>query len=651
MSETVAITPKIAWIFGCMILYWAYCIVWGIVGARRAGTAREYFLADGKLSPLLFTLVATATCFSGWTFIGHPGQTYAQGWQYAYASFYALTIPLSGILFLKRQWLLGRCHGFATPGEMLAWYFRSDLLRVLVVGVALLFSVPYIGVQLRAAGFLFNVLTGGLLGVQFGMWVLASVVVSYVASGGLRTVAWVDALQLALLAAGIVGVGLLALHHVGGWDRFVAGVIALARDDPVRTPDGHSHYLAVPGAIQWVSDGSRAVGGPWTGTMILTYLIALMGIQASPAFSMLAFASHRPSFAAQQVWASALVMGLILAVFTAIQGIGGHFLGADRAFMAAHPDLVNPVLADGLGQCDLLELPGGADLLVPQLIDLLGDAAPWLVGLLALAALAAMESTASCYMTTAGGLIAHDLFRRFLMPDADDHTLKFVGRMSVVGVVILALLVAGASGEALALLGGLAVSYGLQMVPALVGACYWPFLTRRGVTAGLLLGLAVVTLTETAGLNWFGIDAWGRWPLTVHAAAWGLAANFAVAVALSAFAREDDERKLESHRWLAEQTALPPRKRRWLWPTGALLLAWLLLAAGPGAVIGNDLFGDPADPARWWFGIPSIWVWQLVGWAVGIGLLALLAYFLEFGADTVRPVDGIAPESGSHKER
>ncbi|HUM91215.1 MAG TPA: sodium:solute symporter family protein, partial [Candidatus Competibacter sp.] len=335
MTEAAAIPPKIAWIFGCMILYWAYCIISGIVGARRARTSVDYFLAGGNLSPTLFALAATATCFSGWTFIGHPGLTYTEGWQYAYASFYALTIPLTGILFLKRQWLLGQRHGFTTPGALLAWYFRSDLLRIGVVGVALLFSVPYIGVQLRAAGFLFNVLTDGLLGVEFGMWVLASVVVSYVASGGLRTVVWVDVLQFPLLAVGIVSVGWLTLHYVGGWDRFIAGVIALAQDDTVRTPDGYSHYLAIPGAMQGINDGSRAIGGPWTGTMILTYLIALMGIQVSPAFTMLALASRRPAFAVQQVWVSAFAMGLILVVFTVIQGIGGHFLGADRTFLAA----------------------------------------------------------------------------------------------------------------------------------------------------------------------------------------------------------------------------------------------------------------------------------------------------------------------------
>lgn len=618
-------TAQIAWIFGGMLLYWAYCIIGGVIGAVRSQTAVDYFLVGGRLSPWLFTMVATATCFSGWTFIGHPSLAYVDGWQYAYASFYAITIPITGILFLKRQWLIGRRYRFLTPGAMLDFYFRSSGFRLLVVGVALFFSVPYIGLQLRAAGFLFNAITDGLLGVQFGMWVLASVVISYVASGGLRTVAWASALQAPLLAIGIVVIGLLVLRYVGGWDRLMMGVAALTRDDPIRTLEGYSHYLAIPGAMQWVRDGSQAVGGAWTGTMILTYLIALMGIQASPAFSMLALSSRRPAFAAQQVWVSAFVMGLILVVFTVIQGIGGHFLGMDRVFSEAHPNLVNLIIKGGLQDYDLL---------TPKLISLAGEGMPWLMGFLAISALAAMESTASCYMATAGGLIAYDLFQNFLMRDADDHTLKFIGRMGVVLVTVLALLVASISGDALALLGGLAVSYGLQMVPALTGACYWPFLTRQGVTTGLLTGLAVVTATDGVGLRELGMDIWGRWPLTIHAAAWGLLANFGVALLVSAFTRDDAERKAEWHRWLAARTTRSPSKRRWSPLVAALTVLWLLVAAGPGAVIGNALFGDPNEPATWLFGIPPIWVWQLGGWAIGVGLLFLLAYVLELGVVT-----------------
>lgn len=151
--------PKVVWLFVFVALYWTYCVFWGIKGALSAKTASDYFVAGRQISLWVFILAATATSFSGWTFMGHPGLIYSDGFQYAYASFYAITIPFTGVLFLKRQWMLGKRFGFITPGEMMAYYFRSDTIRILVVLVALVFSIPYLGVQPRASGFLFNVLT------------------------------------------------------------------------------------------------------------------------------------------------------------------------------------------------------------------------------------------------------------------------------------------------------------------------------------------------------------------------------------------------------------------------------------------------------------------------------------------------------------
>src|SRR5919112_159717 len=422
-----------------MLAYWGYCVFWGIRGSLHARTATDYFIAGRKLPGPIFVLAATATCYSGWSFFVDPGQIYTDGFPYAYVSMAAIAMPFPGVLFLKRQWILGKRFGFVTPGEMLAYYFKSELIRVLVVFVAMFFSVPYLGLQLLASGFLFSMVTNGLVGVEFGMWVLTIVVVSYVASGGLRTVAYVDVLQGVLLASGIVVIGFATLTLVGGWERLLAGIAGLVAQDPVRTPGRYSHYIAVPGAIQLVRDGTAAVGGPWTGALVLTYGFAVMGIQASPAFSMWALASRSPAaFAPQQVWASAFGMGLIVTLFSAIQGMGGHLLGADQALLEARPDLVNPAMVPALGGRDLLEMPGGHDMLVPLLINLIGVTAPWLVGLLAVCALAAMESTASAYMATAGGMLARDLFGRFLLPGADDRTQKFIGRLCVLVVVVLA---------------------------------------------------------------------------------------------------------------------------------------------------------------------------------------------------------------------
>ena len=623
---------KTIWLFVFVALYWSYCIFWGIKGALTAKTASDYFIAGRGISLWVFVLAATATSFSGWTFMGHPGLLYKDGFQYAYASFYAITIPFTGVMFLKRQWMLGKRFGFVTPGEMLATYFKSDAIRLLTVLVALVFSIPYLGVQLRASGFLFNVLTDGMLGVEVGMWLLSAVVIIYVASGGLRAVAYVDTMQCILLAAGIVAIGVIALQYVGGWGRLNEGIAALAQFDTNRTPDGYSHYIAIPGVIQFVSDGPSASGGAWTGVMILSYMFALMGIQSAPAFSMWSFSNHNPKpFAPQQVWASSFGIGFILMVFTAIQGLGGHFLGADLKFMEAHPDLVNNVMQAGLGGKDLMESAGKQGMLVPQLIHLMSGAAPWLVGLLSVCALAAMQSTGAAYMSTAGGMLTRDLLKRYIMPNASHGQQKLWGRIGVVIIVMAALVVATHATDALVLLGGLAVAYGFQMWPALIAVCWWPFLTRQGVVIGLIAGIAAVTLTESIGKQWFGIEAWGRWPLTFHSAGWGIVFNLGLAILVSAVTQNRDalEHRMTFHNFLREHATLPAAKKGLVPVAWILTLVWFFFGIGPGAVIGNSIFGNPNDAATWTFGIPSIWAWQLLWWALGVGMMWFLAYKME----------------------
>jgi len=131
------------------------------------------------------------------------------------------------------------------------------------------------------------------------------------------------------------------------------------------------------------------------------------------------------------------------------------------------------------------------------------------------------------------------------------------------------LLVATTNTEALVLLSGLAVSYGFQMWPALIAVCYWPFLTRQGVVTGLIAGMITVTVTDAIGVAWLGTLPWGRWPLTIHAAGWGITVNLTVAVLVSLVTRDDRERKMEFHTLLRTYAA-PELARRRLVP-----LAWV----------------------------------------------------------------------------
>ena len=623
---------KVLWLFVFVALYWSYCIYWGIKGARQSKTAGDYFIAGRSISIWVFVLAATATSFSGWTFMGHPGLIYRDGFPYAYASFYAITIPFTGVLFLKRQWMIGKKFGFLTPGEMFSNYFRSDTIRILVVLVALVFSVPYLGIQLRASGFLFNVLTDQMFDVTTGMILLSLVVILYVASGGLRAVAYVDTMQCILLAGGIIVLGIITLSYLGGFNNLIEGIAVLSQADTKLTKEGYSHYVAVPGMIQFVDAGSKAIGGPWTGIMILTYMFALMGIQSAPAFTMWAFSNQSPKpFAPQQVWASAFGIGAILFLFTAIQGMGSHFLGANLEMVTNNPEVVNNVIGPNIGNQDLMETASKQGNLVPQLINLMSETAPWLVGLLSVCALAAMQSTGAAYMSTAGAMITRDLVKRYLLPNANDKTQVLLGRVFVVLIVVMALLVAATATDALVLLGGLAVAYGFQMWPALIAICFWPWLTRLGITLGLIAGLIAVTCTESIGAA-LGITAWGRWPLTIHSAGWGIFFNLGIAILVSFFTQNSDElaHKMKFHNFLKEYAGLPSEKRNLIPIAWIITLLWFFFGIGPGAVIGNWVFGDPTNPDTWIFGIPSIWAWQILFWVIGVYMMWMLAYKMEF---------------------
>lgn len=635
------------WLFIFVVLYWSYCIFWGIKGARMAKTASDYFISGRQLSLWVFVLAATATSFSGWTFMGHPGLIYRDGFQYAYASFYTITIPFTGVMFLKRQWMLGKRYGYVTPGEMLSDYFQGDGVRILTVCVALLFSVPYLGLQLRASGFLFNVLTDDLLGVNTGMWILSLVVLIYVASGGLRAVAYVDTLQCLLLAFGIISIGFIAYSELGGFEAFNRAMAELGKTDIGKwgaTPDGYNAYLAIPGVIQFTAGLGKEtpVGGLWTGIMCLTYMFALMGIQSAPAFTMWAFGNANPKpFAPQQVWASSFGIGLILFFFTAAQGMGAHFLGATPAVNEAG-FAISSVIPDLTANKQ-----GG---LVPHYINQLGDAAPWFVGLLAVCALAAMQSTGAAYMSTAGGMLTRDLYKRYMNPDADHTTQKLFGRIGVAVIVGAALIVATTAKDALVLLGGLAVAFGFQMWPSLASVTWFPWITRQGATWGLAGGLVAVILTETIGQKLFGgALPWGRWPWTIHSAGWGIIVNLAICLPVSAMTQSEEgmQHRMKYHQFLKEHAGLPASKQGLKPVAWAITIIWLIFGIGPGAVIGNDIFGAPnAGYDAWTFGIPSIWAWQILWWILGIFMMWFLAYKMEMSTMPEREVEALVDDIG-----
>ncbi len=640
-------SEKLVWLFVFVALYWVYCVFWGVASARNSSSASQYFLADRQLPAWIFVLCATAMSFSGWTFMGHPEFVYRDGFQFAQLALCAITIPLTGVLFLKRQWMLGRRFGYVTPGDMFADYFGGVTIRLLAVLIALVFAIPFVGMQLMASGYLVQVLSDGAVDRHIAMWVLTSVVFLYVCMGGMRAAAYVSTLQSMLLVSGMVAIGLVAYGKLGGFGAFNEALAKLASSNvasPAGTAEGYNSYFTIPGVMQFSAGVGHElpIGGIWTGVMILTYGLGLMGIQAAPAFTMLAFASRDTrGFAPQQVWASGVAIGVVLLFFALAPGLGAHFLGA------------SPEAADaGLAVANLLppQDGGGKGGLVAYYIRLLGDGSPWFMGLIAICALAAVQAIAALYASTAGTMLSKDLYQRFVNPRADDRTQKLVARVGVGLIILAALLMATFTPFAQVRIGALALAFGFQLLPALAAVCWFPWITRAGVLVGLIAGLLAVILTEELGAtltHFFGFSMpWGRWPWTIHSAGWGIFCNVVLCAGVSFFTRggAERERRWSFHQFLRENSALPPEKHFLRPVVWALALAWLFFALGPGALIGNDFFGPPNGGIQAWsLGVPSLWAWQILWWALGVLLIWFLAYKMEL-AVFPRERDHVAAE-------
>ena len=617
-----------------------------------ATDASEFFLADRRLPPWVFVLTVTGASFSGWVFLGHPAFIFRDGFQFAQVSMCAITIPLSGVLFLKRQWLLGKGFGYVTPGEMFADYFDSDFMRLLVVLVAVLFAVPFVGMQLSASGTLMQVVSHGRVDGTMAMWVLTAVVFLYVCFGGMRAVAYVGTLQSLLLASGIVAVGLVAYGELGGFGPFneaLSGLGASALGPWGGTAQGNNSYFEVPGVIQFTAGlGQRGTRRRTLDGLHDSHL--LPGADGHPGRSrVLDLGLQQPE--PERVRAPA-GMGLGRGPrrdpgdVRGRPGDGSAFPGRIRCAERRRPRPFRVAPSAGGRR----RRRGSW----APIVAAIAGSAPWFGALLAVCGLAAVQVMTATYAATTGTILARDLYRHYVNPDAGDRQQKLFGRLGIGLVILAALLTATYAPSANSALGALAIGFGAQLLTPLAAICWFPRITREGATVGLVTGMLVVVFTEPFGAHFgsfVGIDLpWGRWPWTIHSAGWGLFCNVIACAFVSFLGRRtpDRERRMHYHRFLAEY-ARPSRGARGLRSVGwALALAWAFFAIGPGVVIGNDLFGAPnAGIASWRAGVPSLWAWQVLWWALGVVVIWLLAYRMELSTYTGRhlefPVPGGAP--------
>ena len=631
------------WFFFFLVVYWSFCLFWGARTLRKNSSPESYYLADRSISSWVFFFSATAATFAGITIITFPSLIYADGYSFLATAAIVITIPLGSILFFKRQWMLSRKYNLITPGEMYFKYYKSHTLRITILIIGLFFAVPFLGIIIGATGSMVEFVSAGELGRDSAMWVLTAVVLFYVVSGGFKSMISIGVVQSWLFFVLFISIGLGTYYYLGGLSFFddLATANSFISFGTWGSTQGYgggdlSGFFNVPGVIQWVGGlgKNNPSGGPWTAVMILSFTLSYMGIVLSPTFSMWSYSVKSPkSFYYYQIWGSGAIVGIFLFIFAALLGVGANLLGANPSI-----NLNGFALNQILPELDINNVSS----LIFSFIGSLGSASPVLVGLLAICLIAALQSTLAAFLMTSGSMVARDLYRPYIDKEPSWKRELLVARLAMLLICLAALYLATFFETSLILLGGLAIAFGFQLFPVLLGMIWFPWITKTGATLGLITGMFFVILAETFGHKLTGNALpWGRWPLTIYSGLWGLFFNVIVCFLSSAFSSNDTdkEHRKSFHDFMNDHMGIHPSRKKIKSLAYVLFLIWAFFSIGPGLIFGNLIFGS-ADLSydKWVMGIPSLWAYQIIWWAAGVLLIWFMANKLDLSTLPKKPI-------------
>ena len=642
-------SEKALWLIIFLLLYAAYCFFWGVRGSRyNSDNPDQFYLANRSISSWVYFFAATVATFGGLTVISQTSLVFYDGFQYVGTAFIAITVPLGSIFFFKRQWMLSRKFGYITPGEMYYDYYRSDTIRVISVLVTFFVAIPLLAVFFGATGFLVSSLTDGLISRDLSMWVVSSIVLFYVTRGGFKSIASVGVVQSWLYFLTVVLLGFIIYSFVGNFETFGQALAKIASTSISSWGNTNGYgggdyngYFALPGVIQWVAGLGKndAVGGPWTAMMIFTFTISFMGIVLSPSFSMWSYsAKNTKVFSYYQVWGSAVVIGLLLFIFSTYQGVGASLLGANT-------DINN----NSLSINNLLPEVSRTEhtIILSHIISLMDKNALWFTGLLTVGLIAALQSTAATFLMTSGSIITRDLYKCYVNKDISWEKELAAARIIMLLIFLASLYIATFAKPAMVLFSGIAISIAFQFLIVLLGMVWFPWITRGAAIFGIIIGIIIVILTETIGQQITGNRLpWGRWPLTIHSGVWGLIFNVFVCFSISAFSNIAKIDVYRSHRqkfhdFLNDHMGLHPSRTKLRSFAYVIAIIWLFFGPGPGQILGNNFFGEPGGGYyAWILKIPSIWGYQLIWWFFGIGLIWFLASKMDLSTLPNKPIQG-----------
>jgi sodium/proline symporter len=448
----IALTVPVMMTFGVFLIA---MVVVGIWTYQETNTFNNFALGGRQLTAPVAALSAGASDMSGWLFLGLPGAVYAAG---IGATWIAVGLVIG--TFLNWRFVAPRLRTYtelAGNSVTLSAYLeerfedRSRTLRLLSAIVIVVFFTVYVASGLVAGGLLFDEIFG--VGFDFGLTVFAVVIVVYTFLGGFRAVSVTHSMQGTLMFLAAVALPAIGIGVLGGFD-------ALHSELAARTP-----ALLDMGAEASFTDGEWTAGEPLGAVAVISLLAWGLGYFGQPHIlaRFMGIRSTRDIPLARRIgvgWVIVVLAGASLIGLVGTAVLDKPLDNPETVFIALSAQLVNP----------------------------------WVAGILLVAVLAAIKSTADSQLLVSATALTEDFYRAFLSRRASDTSLLLIARGSVVAVALVAYVIALSGGAVLDIVAYAWAGFGAAFGPVIVLSLYWPRMTAAGAKAGMVAGALTVVL-------------------------------------------------------------------------------------------------------------------------------------------------------------
>src|SRR5699024_4270341 len=250
-------------------------LAWWVIN-QKTDTTADYFLAGRHLGWLIVGTSIFASNIGSEHLVGLTGTGATDGVAMAHYELHAWCLLILGWVMLP---FYIRSQVFTMP-EFLEKRF-SPLARTLLSGISLVaYVLTKIAVGIFAGGIVFIVLMPELSFMGLNSFWIGSVLVIvftglYIDLGGLRVVAYADAVQTVVVIFGSVMVLVYWLDAIGGWNRLyeIDGLEMFDLCKPI-VPDGYEATWAPvmgDGEMAWYFNSNY----PWLGRLFAARMVGL----------------------------------------------------------------------------------------------------------------------------------------------------------------------------------------------------------------------------------------------------------------------------------------------------------------------------------------------------------------------------------------